>query len=254
VKDVYKDAMDAVKAPDALVEKTLKWMLEEHKQLEVKTEAATDLADLNQIKVSPKKTRWVTHVALPVAACLCLCLTVIVPRLSNRGVDIQHPPVVSGTNGSTESIVQALATDNLATRSGPATQYRETGTYQIKGEYVRLVSFAYDRNGLCWVQCEVLYGDTLRRVYTGLTRFDTTTFDLRGVPEETPLDHQAKVIAISKAMYGPGEGYDTYAQLTVNEGQTVTVITIENAYAQVEWTTPTQSYRAWLPLHSLNLL
>jgi len=272
VKDVYKDVMDAVKAPDALVEKTLKLMLEEHKKLEVKPGADANLAAPNEIKASSKKARWVTHVALPAAACLCLCLSVVVPRLSNREPDVQHAsvgpsvqtpaPGINGAGGSTDSItesitdsiVQALAIDNLATRSGPATEYRETGTYQVKGQHVRLVSLAYDRNGTGWAQCEVPYRNKLRRVYTGLQRFDAATFDLGSVPEEAPLRYQAKVTATSKAMYGPGDGYDTYAQLTVDAGQTVVVLIIENEYAQVEWTTSTQSYRAWVPVHTLNLL
>jgi len=157
---------------------------------------------------------------------------------------------IGGNPGGFAS-VEGLAIDRLATRSGPSTEYRETGTYQVKGEYVRILSLAYDRNDLCWVQCEVLYGNKLRRVYTGLKRFDTATFDLGSVPEEDPLGYQARVTATSKAMYGPGDGYATYAQLTVDKGQNVTVIAVENDYAQVEWTTSIQSYRAWVPLHTL---
>ena len=148
--------------------------------------------------------------------------------------------------------VEGLAIDRLATRSGPATEYRETGTYRVEGEFVPIISLAYDRNGLCWVQCEVLYANKLRRVYTGLKRFDTATFDLGSVPEEDPLDDQAKVTVTSKAMYGPGEGYATYGALTVDKGQTVTILAVENGYAQVEWTTSSQSYRAWVPLHTLH--
>jgi len=247
--------MDAIKAPDALVQKTLNLMLEEHKKLEVITDTNADLADfadLNEVKALSKKNRWVARAVLPAAVCLCLCLSLIVPRLLNHEAlealeaDEQH-----ASAGLTESVIKALATDNLATRSGPATEYRETGTYQVKGEHVRLISLAYDEGGLCWVQCEVLYGKQLRRVYTGLKRFDVVTFDLDSVPEEDPPGDQARVIATSKAMYGPGDGYGAYAELTVDKGQTVTVIAIENDYAQVEWTTSRQSYRAWVPVHTL---
>ncbi len=150
--------------------------------------------------------------------------------------------------------VEALAADRLATRSGPGTEYRDTGTYPVKGEYVRLLSRAYDENDLCWMQCEVVSGRKLRRVYTGLQRFDATSFDLADVAEEDPLDYLAKATATCRAMYGPGDGYDTYDSLTVDKGQTVTVIAIENDYAQVEWTTSKQSYRAWVPLHTLKTL
>lgn len=141
--------------------------------------------------------------------------------------------------------------DNLSTRSGPSTEYREAGIYKAKGEYVQLISLAYDVNDVCWVQCEVTYGNKLRRVYTGLERFDIITFDFGSVPEETPLDYQAKVIFTSKAMYGPGDHYGAYDRLTVDKGHTVTIIAIENDYAQVDWKTSKQSYRAWVPIRTL---
>lgn len=150
------------------------------------------------------------------------------------------------------SDAEALAIENLATRSGPSTKYRETGSYNVKGEYVLLVSLAYDENDLCWVQCEVLSGNKLRRVYTGLKRFDTGSFDIRDVPVEYPMDALVKVLSTSRAMFGPGAGYDAYDSLTVDKGQTVNIITIENDYAQVEWTTTKQSYRAWVPVSTLN--
>jgi len=141
-------------------------------------------------------------------------------------------------------IVEALTIERLATRSGPSTAYRETGTYDVKGEHVRVISLAYDHNDVCWVQCEVTYRNKLRRVYTGLKRFDADSFDVEGMPVEEIPEDKVKVTATSKAMYGPGEGYDTYESLTVDKGQSVIVIAVENDYAQVEWTTSIQSYRA----------
>lgn len=159
--------------------------------------------------------------------------------------------LIDSFDGFDGDIVEALAIDNLSTRSGPSNEYRETGTYNVKGEYVQLISCAYDANDICWVQCEVAYGNKLRRVYTGLKRFDTASFDLYDVIEEEPFDESVKVTATSKAMFGPGSDYGTYDSLTVDKGQTVTIITIENDYAQVEWTTTKQSYRAWVPIHTL---
>lgn len=156
-----------------------------------------------------------------------------------------------GGNPNGVTFVEGLAMEKLATRSGPATEYRETGTYEVKGESVRIISRAYDENDICWVQCEVLYRNELRRAYTGLKRFDTASFDLDDVPEEEPLGDQAAVTTTSEAMYGPGGGYATYTDLTVDRGQTVTLIAIENDYAQVEWETPEQCYRAWVPVGTL---
>lgn len=178
------------------------------------------------------------------------------------GTSIEQMPIKNGDyfifslensdEDFTDGLIEALAIDDLATRSGPSTEYRETGSYPLKGDYVTLISVAYDKNDICWVQCEVPYKNTLRRIYTGLKRFDINSFDLDSVPEELPLEYQAKVTATSKAMFGPGDGYGTYDSLTVDKGQTVTIITIENDYAQVEWNTTKQSYRAWVPVRTLS--
>jgi len=154
-------------------------------------------------------------------------------------------------DGSTGG-VKALAIDNLATRSGPSTVYTGSGTYNVKGENIWIFSLAYDNNDLCWVQCEVPYKNSLRRVFTGLKRFDAASLNLNGVPEERPDGSQAKVTETSNAMYGPGVGYDTYSSLMVEKGQTVTIITIEDDYALVEWTPAKQICRAWAPLSTLD--
>lgn len=190
--------------------------------------------------------------AFIVTVVLCCVLTMFSAFASKAlvNVDVLSSGTVSGDFYG--GFVEARTIDKLATRSGPATEYRETGTYNVKGQYVRVLSLAYDRNGLCWVHCEVASGNKLRRVYTGLKRFDTGSFDVYGVPVEDPPDDRVRVLSTSKAMYGPGAGYDTYGSLTVDKGQTVTVIAIENGYAQVEWTTKIQSYRAWVPIHTLD--
>ena len=150
-------------------------------------------------------------------------------------------------------IIYAKTIDRLSTRSGPSTQYKDTGTYNdVMGTYVRVISRFDDAGGVCWLQCEIPVGSTLRRLYTGLKRFDTRTFDIDSVPLEEPyLFFQAKVVMTSKAMYGPGYGYNTYGSLTVDKGQTVTVVAIEDDYAQVEWETAKQMYRAWVPVSTL---
>ncbi len=79
-----------------------------------------------------------------------------------------------------------MATTRLATRTGPTTEYTEPGTFYLEGSYVKIVSIAYDENGVPWVQCEISEGYGLMRVYTGLKRFDAATvalptFDLDGL-------------------------------------------------------------------------
>lgn len=147
--------------------------------------------------------------------------------------------------------ILAKATDKLSTRSGPSTAYRETGTYNVIGESIRILTRFDDHGGVCWVQCDIMAGSTYRRLYTGIKRFDTSQLDITNIPLERPMDVKAKVLSTSKAMYGPGGNYGTYDSLTVDKGQTVTLITIEDGYAQVEWTTTKQSYRAWVPVQTL---
>lgn len=157
-------------------------------------------------------------------------------RMSAGGEDV----------GTATVVLQAKAIDKLSTRSGPSTSYRETETYNVIGETIRIISRFDDANGVCWVQCDIPVGSTFRRLYTGLKRFDTSTVDIYSIPLEMPLGYKAKVISTSKAMYGPGGNYGTYGSLTVDKGQTVTIITLENGYAQVEWKTSKQMYRAWV--------
>ena len=150
--------------------------------------------------------------------------------------------------------VEGLTIDNLSTRSGPSTAYRETDTYKVKGEWIRIISYAYDDGGVCWLQCDVPYGGKLRRVYTGLKRFDATTVDLTAIPEENALDYETvSVLTTSKALFGPGDAYGEYKTLTVDKRQKVTLIAIEGDYAQVEWKTTKQKYRAWVPYLTLDV-
>ena len=160
---------------------------------------------------------------------------------------------MAGAFAAQDSPIYALAIDDLPTRSGPGTKYRETGTHRMLGQNIRIISLAYDHSGVCWVQCEIPYGNQMQRLYTGLKRFDTSTFDLSAVPAEYASTQQVKASATSKAMYGPGPGYAVYDKLTVERGLKVTIIATEGTYAQVEWTTSKQSYRAWVPLNSLPL-
>ncbi len=148
--------------------------------------------------------------------------------------------------------VMALATDNLSTRSGPSTAYQETGTYKVKGQTIRLLSYAFDSNGICWVQCDIPYHDVYRRLYTGLKRFDATVADLEALPLEDPMSFVAvKAVETATALYGPGLGYGAYGKLTVDRGQRVALIAVIDDFAQVEWTTSDKSYRAWVFAGSL---
>ena len=82
--------------------------------------------------------------------------------------------------------VYGLATEKLAINSGPGTRryYDELGTYNVKGQYVRILAKAYDsRNDIWWVKCEI--PNTKGVVgWTGYKRFDASSFNLNDVPTE----------------------------------------------------------------------
>lgn len=53
--------------------------------------------------------------------------------------------------GSSTKTVKGLATQKLATRSGPATEYTEPGSFNVAGKYIRILSITYDSNGVGWL-------------------------------------------------------------------------------------------------------
>ena len=79
----------------------------------------------------------------------------------------------------------ALTIDNLSINEGPGTNkyFKEVGTYKVKGEYVRIFAKSWDTdNGIWWIQCSIPGADEVIG-WTGLKRFDQTTFDLDKLPE-----------------------------------------------------------------------
>ena len=81
--------------------------------------------------------------------------------------------------------IYGLTIDKLSTRLGPGTQYKEGGTYSVKGQYIRVISRAWDdRNSIWWVKCEIPYHDELRVLWTGYKRFDKSTLPLESIPIE----------------------------------------------------------------------
>ena len=79
--------------------------------------------------------------------------------------------------------VYGLTIQKLATRSGPGTQYAEKGTYNVAGQYIKILTRAWDdRNGIWWVKCEIPYKGALRVLWTGYKRFDSSTCPLESIP------------------------------------------------------------------------
>ena len=171
----------------------------------------------------------------------CFCLALLILLLAGGSA------LGSGYDG--ESIL-LLATDKLSTRNGPGTKYRETGTFDLKGEYVTVLTCEEDASGVCWVECEFEWKGELMRVYTGLKRFDCE--DSSEIFYALPWYFDAKAPRNVTARYGPGEEYAAYDSLKMDKGQKVSFLRLEGDWAQVEWTTTKQSYRVWVPLDAID--
>ena len=110
------------------------------------------------------------------------------------GLDYPYETAVSvlgGTGGSGAEPQQpsgdlyGRAVEKLATRKGPGTQYAGGGTYNVKGQYIKVLARAYDsRNDTWWVKCEIPYHGEDRILWTGYKRFDPATLSLDDLQEE----------------------------------------------------------------------
>ena len=142
--------------------------------------------------------------------------------------------------------VYGLATMKVATRTGPSTSYTEPGTYRVEGQYLPIYSITYDDGSVPWVECEVTYGGAPMRVYTGLKRFDTATFDLSLVPELSGNIGKFVITSGTTLRYGPGNEYATM-KISVSSGMTVEGIKFENRWLLIEFKSGDQLVRGWLP-------
>ena len=68
-----------------------------------------------------------------------------------------------------------------STRSGPSTEYQDTGTYSLKGQYLQILARHWDSvNEIWWVQCVIPSNG--RALWTGYKRFDHDTLPLDIIP------------------------------------------------------------------------
>lgn len=83
-----------------------------------------------------------------------------------------------------EPDIYGLATSKLALRSEPNNKSKEFGTYRMEGEWIVLTARHWDNtNSIWWVEVNFEYGDDYITGWTGLKRFDSSTFDLYELPE-----------------------------------------------------------------------
>ena len=171
---------------------------------------------------------------------------------------------VPGNNGSTSgsysggsySTVQAKLIEDLATRSGPSTQYTGCGSYKMKGQYVTVISRAFDNGGVQWAQVEISYGGSVRRMYTGVKRLSISNSQLAQVREEDMnyFIGYGTVTSTVNPKWGPGSWYATYTDRTIYSGSQVAVINSENGFYQVElYHTDGHVLRCWIPTGNVSL-
>lgn len=87
------------------------------------------------------------------------------------------------SKAATRSTIYGRATQKLAINSGPGTRryFNEIGTYDYSGQWVEIAAKCWDpNNDIWWVKVKYSGGYG----WTGLKRFDTSTFSLSDVPEE----------------------------------------------------------------------
>lgn len=136
--------------------------------------------------------------------------------------------------------------DRMATRSGPSTLYTETGSYFSAGSWVTPVSAAWDKdNCVWWIQVEFMYGNELRRAYTGLKRLDMGLDNLR---IENGPGQDTSILYDTAALWGPGNAYAVWDSV-LPAGTDGKVISHENGYVQFEYYAREmgQWQRVWVP-------
>lgn len=80
----------------------------------------------------------------------------------------------------------ALTTMRLSINDGPGTSryFNEIGTYNVQGQMVKVFAKSWDTdNDIWWIQCEIPGTNIIG--WTGLKRFDQSTFDLDALPVVT---------------------------------------------------------------------
>ena len=145
--------------------------------------------------------------------------------------------------------IQVLTKERLATRSGPGTNYTETGSYFQANTWVKAISAAYDNaNGIWWVQVELEYLGLKRRIYTGVKRLQMSADQV--MTEEA--EGGAVLTRSVYAYYGPGNGYDMYPD-KIPAWTSGTIWMRENLYALFEYYDAAQNLyrRVWVPESAL---
>ena len=146
--------------------------------------------------------------------------------------------------------------EDLATRSGPSTEYTGCGSYRMNGEFVTALARAYDKGGVLWVEVSFSYGGGYRRAWTGAKRLDISENQLMRLPED---DHSTflgygTVTGTTVPRFGPSSLYATYSDRNFRSGDQVAVIRYQDGFYMVEcYHTDGKILRSWIPENSVRM-
>lgn len=123
----------------------------------------------------------------------------------------------------------------ISTRSGPATEYDELGSFFNKNwqtQDVQVISRSHDGN-IWWLQVDFTNKSDHYRAYTGLKRVNV---DIDTVPDEAVIGSGYLTTDVT-AYAGPGMDY-VRLKTNVMMGTDVTIYAEENGFLQVEYYEP----------------
>ena len=175
---------------------------------------------------------------------VCLSEVMLVRQASSS---MAMPPSATQTPGvhqTSGTRVKAKLLMRLSTRSGPATEYDEPGTFfssNWASTTVDVMGKAWDGN-IWWVLVDFTSGNNSYRVWTGLKRVDVN-LDL--VPEIYAVGQGT--VSATETRRGPGAGYAKGP--TISSWQDVEAFSRENGYVEVEYHDYDRNriYRVWVP-------
>ena len=154
-----------------------------------------------------------------------------------------------------EYYINVKLIDDLATRSGPGTQYTGCGSYRMKGQYVKALSRGYDKGGVMWVEIEFSYGNGTRRAWTGAKRLNITEKQLRSLPDGDPVYSlgTGTITGRISPRFGPGTFYAPYGDRDFNTGTEVAVILEKNGFYMVERYFGSEILRCYVPVNMVRM-
>ena len=187
-----------------------------------------------------------------------LCLTSVMACAGGGGWSIPSRGGSQSGSFSNDSFsgISVRLIDDLATRSGPSTEYTGCGSYKMKGQYVTALSRRYDNGGVLWIEIEFSYGGGYRRAWTGAKRLDISSSQLSRLPEEDPRDYlgYGTVNGRVSPRFGPGTLYASYSDRDYHRGDQVLILACVNDYYLTEcYMYDGSILRSWLSASDVNM-